>query len=240
MDLTSVILLVDDDPELRKLVSDFLAGHGYKVHAVGSAAELRQVVGEVQPDLIILDVMMPGEDGLSVARRIAAENGPPVIILSALGSDTDRIIGLEVGADDYLAKPCNPRELLARVRALIRRQQAAATRSQASSVGGRRYEFAGWRLDLLRRELRDPSGTFINLSNGEFVLLRAFVEHPQRVLSRDQLIDLTGGRDAEPFDRAIDSQISRLRRKLNERAESELIRTVRNEGYMLLPKVLHL
>ena len=240
MDLTSVILLVDDDPELRKLVSDFLAGHGYKVHAVGSAAELRQVVGEVQPDLIILDVMMPGEDGLSVVRRIAAENGPPVIILSALGSDTDRIIGLEVGADDYLAKPCNPRELLARVRALIRRQQAAATRSQASSVGGRRYEFAGWRLDLLRRELRDPSGTFINLSNGEFVLLRAFVEHPQRVLSRDQLIDLTGGRDAEPFDRAIDSQISRLRRKLNERAESELIRTIRNEGYMLLPKVLHL
>jgi two-component system OmpR family response regulator len=239
MDLTSVILLVDDDPDLRKLVSDFLAGHGYKVHAVGSAAELRQVVGEIQPDLIILDVMMPGEDGLSVARRIASEGGPPVIILSALGSDTDRIIGLEVGADDYLAKPCNPRELLARVRALLRRQQALASKSQ-TPPGGRRCEFAGWRLDLLRRELRDPTGTFINLSNGEFALLRAFVEHPQRVLSRDQLIDLTGGKDAEPFDRAIDSQISRLRRKLNERSGSELIRTVRNEGYMLLPKVLHL
>jgi two-component system OmpR family response regulator len=239
MDLSSVILLVDDDPDLRKLVSDFLASHGYKVHAVGSAAELRQVVGEIQPDLIILDVMMPGEDGLSVARRIASEQGPPVIILSALGSDTDRIIGLEVGADDYLAKPCNPRELLARVRALLRRQHALASRSSQPS-GGRRCEFAGWRLDLLRRELRDPAGTFINLSNGEFALLRAFVEHPGRVLSRDQLIDLTGGRDAEPFDRAIDSQISRLRRKLNERAGSELIRTVRNEGYMLLPKVSHL
>ena len=240
MDLASVILLVDDDPDLRKLVSDFLASHGYKVHAVGSAAELRQVMQEVQPDLIILDVMMPGEDGLSVARRIAGEQGPPVIILSALGSDTDRIIGLEVGADDYLAKPCNPRELLARVRALLRRQQVLASRVQPGGGGGRRCEFAGWRLDLLRRELRDPKGTFINLSNGEFALLRAFVEHPQRVLSRDQLIDLTGGRDAEPFDRAIDSQISRLRRKLNERSGAELIRTVRNEGYMLLPKVLHL
>jgi two-component system OmpR family response regulator len=239
MDLTSVILLVDDDPDLRKLVSDFLAGHGYKVHAVGSAAELRQVVGEIQPDLIILDVMMPGEDGLSVARRTVSENGPPVIILSALGSDTDRIIGLEVGADDYLAKPCNPRELLARVRALLRRQQALASKAQ-TPTGGQRCEFAGWRLDLLRRELRDPTGTFINLSNGEFALLRAFVEHPQRVLSRDQLIDLTGGKDSEPFDRAIDSQISRLRRKLNERSGSELIRTVRNEGYMLLPKVSHL
>ena len=238
-DLTSVILLVDDDPDLRKLVSDFLTGHGYKVHTVGGAAGLRQVIEEVQPDLIILDVMMPGEDGLSVARRISGEKGPPVIILSALGSDTDRIIGLEVGADDYLAKPCNPRELLARVRALLRRQQTLASRSEPPG-GGRRCEFAGWRLDLLRRELRDPAGTFINLSNGEFALLRAFVEHPQRVLSRDQLIDLTGGRDAEPFDRAIDSQISRLRRKLNERSGVELIRTVRNEGYMLLPKVLQL
>jgi two-component system OmpR family response regulator len=240
MDLASVILLVDDDPDLRKLVSDFLASHGYKVHAVGSAAELRQVMEAMQPDLIILDVMMPGEDGLSVARRIAGGQGPPVIILSALGSDTDRIIGLEVGADDYLAKPCNPRELLARVRALLRRQQVLASRAQPAGGGGRRCGFAGWRLDLLRRELRDPTGTFINLSNGEFALLRAFVEHPQRVLSRDQLIDLTGGRETEPFDRAIDSQISRLRRKLNGRSGVELIRTVRNEGYMLLPRVSHL
>ena len=240
MGLASVILLVDDDPDLRKLVSDFLASHGYKVHAVGSAAELRQVMEAIQPDLIILDVMMPGEDGLSVARRIAGGQGPPVIILSALGSDTDRIIGLEVGADDYLAKPCNPRELLARVRALLRRQQVLASRAQPAGGGGRRCGFAGWRLDLLRRELRDPTGTFINLSNGEFALLRAFVEHPQRVLSRDQLIDLTGGRETEPFDRAIDSQISRLRRKLNGRSGVELIRTVRNEGYMLLPRVSHL
>jgi two-component system OmpR family response regulator len=154
--------------------------------------------------------------------------------LSALGSDTDRIIGLEVGADDYLPKPCNPRELLARVRAVLRRRAAPGPQAVTEAT---RYEFAGWRLDVLRRELRDPAGTFINLSDGEFALLRTFVEHPQRVLSRDQLLDITRGRNIEVYDRAIDSQISRLRRKLNERAEEEMIRTVRNEGYMLLPKV---
>jgi two-component system, OmpR family, response regulator len=238
MDLTSLILVVDDDPDLRKLITDFLAGHGYRVSAVENAAEMRRAIEAHRPDLVILDVMMPGEDGLSAARRLATEGGPSVIMLSALGSDTDRIIGLEVGADDYLAKPCNPRELLARVRAVLRRRQAAAPAETKNE--GVRFEFAGWRLDLLRRELRDASGTFINLSEGEFALLRTFVEHPQRVLSRDQLLDLTRGRNTEPFDRAIDSQISRLRRKLNERAESELIRTVRNEGYMLLPKVSRL
>src|SRR5262249_15050334 len=176
--------------------------------------------------------MMPGEDGLSAARRLVTEGGPPVIMLSALGSDTDRIIGLEVGADDYLPKPCNPRELLARVRAVLRRgtlPQAAGAAPEAQA----RFEFSGWRMDLLRGELRDPAGTFINLSDGEFALLRTFVEHPQRVLSRDQLLDITRGRNVEVYDRAIDSQISRLRRKLNERTDTELIRTVRNEGYML-------
>jgi two-component system OmpR family response regulator len=171
---------------------------------------------------------------LSAARRLVTERGPPVIMLSALGSDTDRIIGLEVGADDYLPKPCNPRELLARVRAVLRRRAQPASADAAPTA---RVEFAGWRLDLMRRELRDPAGTFINLSDGEFALLRTFVEHPQRVLSRDQLLEITRGRNVEVFDRAIDSQISRLRRKLNERADIELIRTVRNEGYMLLAKV---
>jgi two-component system OmpR family response regulator len=236
MDLTSLILVVDDDADLRRLVCDFLAGHGYRVSAMASAVGLEQTIEQTQPDLVILDVMMPGEDGLSVARKLASNRGPPVIILSALGSDTDRIIGLEVGADDYLAKPCNPRELLARVRSVLRRRAPAAQTPQQ----GTRCEFAGWSLDLLRRELRDPSGTFINLSDGEFALLRTFVEHAQRVLSRDQLLDLTKGRQAELYDRAIDSQISRLRRKLNERTGTELIRTVRNEGYMLLPKVTHL
>jgi two-component system OmpR family response regulator len=237
MDLQSLILVVDDDPDLRKLITDFLASHGYRVAAAENAAEMRRVIDAQRPDLVILDVMMPGEDGLSAARRLAAERGPAVIMLSALGSDTDMIIGLEVGADDYLAKPCNPRQLLARVRAVLRRRHAG---DPSTAQEGRLYEFAGWRLDLLRRDLRDPTGIFIELSDGEFALLRSFVEHPQRVLSRDQLLEYAHGSASEVYDRAIDSQISRLRRKLNERMHAELIRTVRNEGYMLLPKVTRL
>lgn len=236
MDLTSRLLVVDDDGELRRLISDFLTGHGYRVQAVPDAAAMQAALVEFHPDVVILDVMLPGEDGLSIARRLATDNGPAVIMLSALSSDTDKIIGLEIGADDYLPKPCNPRELLARIRAVLRRRHT----SQASEapLDAARVEFAGWQLDLRRRELRDPSGTFINLSTGEFLLLRTFIEHPQRVLSRDQLLEYTRGRQsADPFDRAIDSQISRLRRKLNERSDEELIRTVRNEGYLLLPRV---
>jgi two-component system, OmpR family, response regulator len=235
MDNQTLILVVDDDPDLRKLIGDFLLGHGYRVEVAENAAVMRQKIEAQRPELVILDVMMPGEDGLSAARRLITENGPPVIMLSALGSDTDRIIGLEVGADDYLPKPCNPRELLARVRAVLRRRASAP--EPAEPTPSARFEFAGWRLDLMRRELRDPTGTFINLSDGEFALLRTFVEHPQRVLTRDQLLDITRGNNVEVYDRAIDSQISRLRRKLNERADAELIRTVRNEGYMLLAKV---
>jgi two-component system, OmpR family, response regulator len=237
MDLQSLILVVDDDPDLRKLITEFLSGRGYRVVAAENAAEMRRVIDAQRPDLVILDVMMPGEDGLSAARRLANEKGPAVIMLSALGGDTDRIIGLEIGADDYLAKPCNPRELLARVRAVLRRQNAGES---ATAREGRLYEFAGWRLDVLRRDLRDPTGIFIELSDGEFALLRSFVEHPQRVLSRDQLLEYAHGNTREVYDRAIDSQISRLRRKLNDRAHDELIRTVRNEGYMLLPKVTRL
>jgi len=238
MEPQSLILVVDDDPDLRKLITEFLSGRGYRVTAAQNAAEMRRLIAAERPDLVILDVMMPGEDGLSVARRLASEKGPAVIMLSALGSDTDRIIGLEIGADDYLAKPCNPRELLARVRAVLRRQSAGES---AATREGRVYEFAGWRLDILRRDLRDPTGIFIDLSDGEFALLRSFVEHPQRVLSRDQLLEYAhGGNVRDVFDRAIDSQISRLRRKLNDRAHDELIRTVRHEGYMLLPKVTRL
>ncbi|KAF1720588.1 response regulator [Pseudoxanthomonas wuyuanensis] len=237
MDMQSLILVVDDDPDLRRLITDFLAGHGYQVESANNVAEMRRAIEARRPDLVVLDVMMPGEDGLSAARQLASEHGPAVIMLSALGSDTDRIIGLEVGADDYLAKPCNPRELLARVRALLRRSQSPAI---PTDVRGNLYEFAGWRLDVMRRDLRDPTGIFINLSDGEFSLLRTFVEHPQRVLSRDQLLDYARGRGSEVYDRAIDSQISRLRRKINERVQTELIRTVRNEGYMLLPTVVRL
>jgi two-component system, OmpR family, response regulator len=237
MDLKSFILVVDDDPELRDLITSFLGGHGYRVQAAENAAQMSAAIERERPDLVVLDVMMPGEDGLSAARRLAASNGPPVIILSALGSDTDRIIGLEVGADDYLAKPCNPRELLARVRAVLRRSGSV---EPVKTEDARPYGFAGWRLDVTRRDLRDPTGIFINLSDGEFSLLRAFVEHPQRILSRDQLLDLVHGGRAEVYDRAIDTQISRLRRKLNDRAQEEMIRTIRNEGYMLLPRVSRL
>jgi two-component system, OmpR family, response regulator len=237
MDLQSLILVVDDDPELRKLITDFLSGHGYRVLSAQNAAEMRSVIDSQRPDLVILDVMMPGEDGLSAVRRLANEQGPPVIMLSALGSDTDRIVGLEIGADDYLAKPCNPRELLARVRARLRRRHAGES---ASARESQLFQFAGWRLDILRRDLRDPTGIFIDLSDGEFALLRSFVEHPQRVLSREQLLEYAHGNARDVFDRAIDSQISRLRRKLNDRSPEELIRTVRNEGYMLLPKVTRL
>jgi two-component system, OmpR family, response regulator len=238
MDIESRILVVDDDEDLRKLTADFLADHGYEVDTAANATDMWKSMEERRPDLVVLDVMMPGEDGLSVARRLTSGGGAPAILmLSALGNDTDRIVGLEVGADDYLSKPCNPRELLARVRALLRRQKAF---SSAPEVRGSQYEFGGWRLDVVRRDLRDPGGTYINLSDGEFALLRTFVEHPQRVLSRDQLLDYARGRGSEVYDRAIDSQISRLRRKLNERGHAELIRTVRNEGYMLLPPVARL
>lgn len=229
-----LILVVDDDPQLRRLITKFLENHSFRVEAAENVQQMRRRIEERQPDLVILDVMMPGEDGLSAARRLATGPGPAVIMLSALGSDIDRIIGLEVGADDYLAKPCNPHELLARVRAVLRRRQ---TSGHSLSDDSRPYEFAGWRLNVLRRDLRDPTGIFINLSDGEFALLRGFVEHPQRVLTRDQLLDMVRGGNAEVFDRAIDSQISRLRRKLNGRADQELIRTVRSEGYMFLPAV---
>ncbi|HEY3694542.1 response regulator [Phenylobacterium sp.] len=226
------ILMVDDDPGIRDVVADFLGKHGYHVETAADAREMDQAIARGAVDLIVLDVMMPGEDGLAVCRRLAAE-GPPVIMLSAMGEDTDRIVGLELGADDYLAKPCNPRELLARVRAVLRRAEQRA----ASSGVGAGCEFAGWRFDLVRRELRSPRGVIVNLSSGEFNLLRAFIERPQRVLTRDQLLDFARGPDSDAFDRAIDVQISRLRRKLDDGGGHDLIRTVRNEGYMFMPKV---
>lgn len=230
------ILMVDDDPGIRDVVSDFLGRHGYRVETAADAGEMERALERGQVDLIVLDVMLPGEDGLAVCRRLtAAEGAPPIIMLSAMGEDTDRIVGLELGADDYLAKPCNPRELLARVRAVLRRAEQRVTTPGALGAG---CEFAGWRLDLVRRELRSPAGVVVNLSSGEFSLLRAFVERPQRVLTRDQLLEFARGPDSDAFDRAIDVQISRLRRKLDDGGGGhDLIRTIRNEGYMFTAKV---
>ena len=228
------ILMVDDDPGIRDVVSDFLGKHGYAVETAGDSREMEAVLERGPVDLIVLDVMLPGEDGLAICRRLAVGDAPPIIMLSAMGEDTDRIVGLELGADDYLSKPCNPRELLARVRAVLRR---AEQRNQPAAAGAG-CEFAGWRLDLVRRELRSPEGVVVNLSSGEFSLLRAFVERPQRVLTRDQLLDFARGPDSDAFDRAIDVQISRLRRKLDDGGNGQdLIRTIRNEGYMFTAKV---
>ena len=222
------ILLVDDDAGIRRVIRDYLEEHGYAVETAADAKELDLLLARGKPDLVVLDVMMPGEDGLAVCRRLSRETGPAIIMLSALGEDADRIIGLELGADDYLPKPCNPRELLARVRAVLRR------RREAADGKGMECQFAGWKLDLVRRELHSPSGMVVNLTSGEFMLLRALVEKPMRILTRDELLDVARGPDTESFDRAIDVQVSRLRRKLEDGVTGQggLIRTVRNEGYM--------
>ena len=227
------ILVVDDDPELREVIAEFLGDHGFSVATAENATAMDEALSRERFDLVVLDVMMPGEDGLSVARRLAAEGGPNVIMLSALGEDVDRIVGLEIGADDYLPKPCNPRELLARVRAVLRRANGKTEAEPAS--GG--YRFSGWRIDPGQRLLVDPAGHDLVLSEGEFAILVALVEHPRRVLTRDQLLAYARGPDSEAFDRAIDTQISRIRRRLSERDAAELIRTIRNEGYYFVPRV---
>jgi len=230
------ILVVDDDPGIRDVVSEFLSRHGYAVDTAADGKGVEKAFARRRPDLVVLDVMLPGEDGLSICRRLARADGPAIIMLSAVGEETDRIVGLELGADDYLAKPCNPRELLARVRAVLRRRTEPRGAQEPLEAA---CEFAGWRLDLVRHELSSPQSVVVNLSSGEFSLLRAFVERPQRVLTRDQLLDLARGPRSESFDRAIDVQISRLRRKLEGGGDGQdLIRTVRNEGYLFVPRVL--
>ncbi|MEQ7154785.1 response regulator [Brevundimonas aurifodinae] len=217
------ILVVDDDPGIREVLCDYLGQHGYLTTGAASAIEMDTALAGHPVDLIVLDLMMPGEDGLSVVRRLSGT--PPVVMLSAMGEDTDRIIGLELGADDYLAKPCNPRELLARVRAILRRPREDET------AAGATLSFDGWRLDLVRRELLRPDGEVVILSAGEFGLLRAFVERPGRVLTRDQLLEAARGAEADVFDRAMDVQISRLRKKLDDGSGKDLIVTIRGEGY---------
>jgi len=228
------VLIIDGDGELRATVAQFLASHGFAVFEADSGPAARALLASISPDIVILDVLVPGEDGLSIARELSVRSDLSVILLSALASEMDRIIGLEAGADDYLAKPVSLRELLARIRAVRRR---GARLDRAGDLGTRSYYFAGLCLDIERRILRDPTRAPVDLSDGEFAVLRAFVEHPQRVLSRDQLLEFARGPDSDAYDRAIDTQISRLRRKLGCRARGDLIRTIRNEGYMFLPKV---
>jgi two-component system OmpR family response regulator len=221
------VLIVDDDPEIRNGLAEVFVRAGFTSSTAGDVAAMEQALMKEGADLIVLDLMMPGEDGLSACKRLSGSGRPPIIMLSALGDDADRIVGLEIGADDYLAKPCNPRELVARARAVLRRAKDKGEATPAEAV-----RFAGFRLDVARRELHDPDGVVIPLSAGEFRLLRAFVEHPRRVLSREQLLDYAFASDGDVFDRAVDVQVSRLRRKLERPGAPEIVRTVRGEGYM--------
>lgn len=232
------ILVVDDHRDIRDLIARYLVKHGLRASVAESAAAARKLIQAAQIDLIVLDIMMPGEDGLSLTRSIRENQDIPVILLTAMGEETDRIVGLEVGADDYLAKPFNPRELLARIKAVLRRAQTLP-RSRASGDG--RLRFDRWIVNLARRELIDENGVSVPLSSGEFRLLAALLERPGMVLTRDQLLDLTRGRSAQPFDRSIDNQISRLRRKIErDPKDPRLIRTAWGDGYSFAGEVIKL
>lgn len=233
----SHLLLVDDDLEVLALLQKFLQRHGYSVEVATDGPSLWRAVERRLPDLIILDVMLPGESGLVLCQQLRARHTVAVIMLTAMGELSDRVVGLELGADDYLTKPFDARELLARVRAVLRRTgEVAAVSSDPSRAV---LEFANWQLDIARRELRSPDKVMIPLSSGEFELLLVFTEHPQRVLSRQQLLDLARGEAYDAFDRSVDVQVSRLRRKLQTDMHSEpMIRTLRNAGYLFSPAVV--
>jgi two-component system OmpR family response regulator len=230
------ILIVDDDAEIRGLLSEYLQKQGYRATAVADGKGLRAAVGTSHPDVIILDLMLPGEDGLALCRDLRARSDVPIIMLTARGDETDRIVGLELGADDYVAKPFSPRELLARIKSVLRRARSLPENLKPQEVAC--YRFAGWTLDVATRNLAAPDRIVIPLSGTEFRLLRIFLDHPNRVLTRDQLIDLMLSRDAAPFDRAIDVQVSRLRHRLREDAKDPaIIKTVRSQGYVFAAHV---
>lgn len=230
------ILVVDDDSQVRQLIGRFLRESGYRVTGARDGREMRETLASAAIDLIILDLMLPGTSGLDLCRELRTTSSVPIIMLTAKGEDTDRIIGLEVGADDYLPKPFNPRELMARIRAVLRR--ATTKQPGEPTYSGRLITFAGWTLDTLRREVTSTDGVIVDLSGGEYDVLIAFVEHPNRILTREQLLDLARNRTPNAFDRSIDVQISRIRRKLESDGTSPpLIKTVRGAGYIFLPTV---
>ena len=239
MERTSHILVVDDDREIRELLARFLDKHGLRVSTAADGREMKRALADWNIDLVVLDLMLPGEDGLTLCRNLRATSPLPVIMLTAMGEEMDRIIGLEMGADDYLAKPFNPRELLARIKAVLRRLDHSINRPGDGEIPRvTKYSFAGWVLDIGTRELFSSDGVLVPLSSGEFNLLLAFVDHPGRILNRDQLLDLTSGREAQPFDRSIDVQISRLRRKIEtDPGSPSLIKTIRSGGYMFTPEI---
>ncbi len=237
MKATGHILVVDDQKEICEVVQQYLSSEGYRVSVANDGAGMRRVMGQAEVDLVILDLMLPGEDGLTLARQLREESTVGIIILTGRGETVDRIIGLEMGADDYLPKPFHLRELLARVKSVLRRASSRAQKEKPSGARAR-ARFAGWHLDLSTRELVSPDGGEVRLTTGEFDLLAAFVNNANQVLSRDRLLDLARNREAGPFDRTIDVQVGRLRRKLEpDPQKPTMIKTVRGTGYIFTPTV---
>ncbi|HEY4340564.1 MAG TPA: response regulator [Steroidobacteraceae bacterium] len=236
MEQSPHILFVEDDPDIRSLVADFLERNGYRVSVAKDGRDMDRLLGVSRIDLLILDIMLPKEDGLSLCRRVRANSHVPIIMLTARASEVDRVVGLEIGADDYLTKPFGTHELLARIRALLRRVQSVTLTPQARQRS--LLLFAGWKLDVGTRRLTSADGAQVPLTGGEFELLAAFCDRPKRVLTRDQLLDLTRGRNPGVFDRSIDIQVSRLRRKIEaDPKDPMLIQTVRSGGYIFTAEV---
>jgi two-component system OmpR family response regulator len=232
MDLPDHILIVDDDAEIRHLLSAYLQKNGLRVTAVGDGKAMERALVAARIDLIVLDLMLPGDDGLTLCRQLRAKSDIPVLMLTARSDETDRVVGLEMGADDYLTKPFSARELLARIKVILRRARSLPVNLQPEDL--REARFAGWTLNTLHRHLISPAGVVVALSGAEYRLLRIFLSHPNRVLNRDQLVDLTQGREADPLDRSIDVQVSRLRQRLgDDPRDPVLIKTVRGMGYVL-------
>ena len=232
MDASDHILIVDDDAEIRSLLSQYLAKNGLRVTAAADGRAMWRALDAGGIDLIVLDLMLPGDDGLTLCRNLRAKSDVPVIMLTARGEETDRIVGLEMGADDYLAKPFSARELLARIKAILRRARSLPENLQPDNA--RRIRFADWVLDTTHRQIISGANVVTPLSGAEYRLLRIFLNHPNRVLNRDQLVDLTQGKEADPLDRSIDVQVSRFRNRLgDDPREPRLIKTVRGEGYVL-------
>lgn len=240
MDKIDHVLIVDDDRAIRELIADYLEKNGMRVSLAANGREMRNVLDDGAPDLIVLDLMLPGEDGLTLCRDLRAGKfrTVPVLMLTARGEETDRIIGLEMGADDYLAKPFAVRELLARIRSVLRRARMLPPGMQVTETAAL-LAFGEWQLDTTGRHLLDAAGTLVALSGAEYRLLRVFLDNPQRVLTRDQLLNLTQGRQSDPFDRSIDLLVSRLRQRLRDGArEPRYIKTLRNEGYVFSSTVI--
>jgi two-component system OmpR family response regulator len=238
MDMRPHLLVIDDDHEIRDLLTRFMEKNGFRITAVRDAREARRAWTRGAFQLVVLDLMLPGESGLDLARWLRDQEDVPIVMLSAMGEDTDRIIGLELGADDYIAKPFNPRELMARIRAIMRRASDSVDNAATGERIARPLRFAGWTLEPARRRLLNPEGVEVPLTGGEYDLLFALLERANRVLTRDMLLDLLRGRQAGPFDRAIDVAVSRLRRKLDDQGGgAQLIKTVRGGGYVLAATV---